>query len=314
MFGAPGEWNLKRCINPLCRLAWLDPMPASDDIGKAYTHYYTHTTSPPVNRGNALKRVLGALKCAYLAAKYGYQRDTTRAAIPQLGWLFYLFPVRRIEADGEVRFLRALPNGCLLDVGCGSGDWLVSMRERGWKVTGVDLDENAAALARRRGLTVNCGALERQNFADDSFDAITLNHVIEHVPDPIGTLRECARILKPGGTLAVFTPNGSSLGHRIYKEFWRGLEPPRHLHIFTLQSMRCVVERAGFARITVRPWFAPSMIYESHLLRQGWRGSLVGARGRWPLQLLARFFIGAELLLAMWKPSIADCVTAIAVK
>jgi ubiquinone/menaquinone biosynthesis C-methylase UbiE len=201
-----------------------------------------------------------------------------------------------------------------LDVGCGSGDWLLSMRELGWEVMGVDFDENAVKVGRQRGLTVNCGALEQQNFPNDSFDAVSLNHVIEHVPHPVEALRECARILKPGGKLVVSTPNNSSLGHRIFKEHWRGLETPRHLHLFSFQSMQLAIGLAGFQNISVIPNVADSIIYESYLLQRGWRGSFVGARRHWFTWFFSRAFCIAELLLIKWKPSIADCVTVIAVK
>jgi len=307
MFGASGEWNLKRCTNEQCLLIWLDPMPVEEDIGKAYARYYTHTSLDIPGR-------LGALKREYLTQKYNYQFGSASHTIPGTRQFLSFPPFRHSSADGDVRFLHAVPHGRLLDVGCGSGDWLLSMRELGWEVTGVDFDENAVKVGRQRGLTINCGALEQQHFSNDSFDAVTLNHAIEHVPDPVGTLSECVRILKPGGKLVVFTPNGSSLGHRIFKEYWRGLEPPRHLHIFSFQSVRCALRQAGFQKMSVLPQVADSIIYESYLLRRGYRGSFVGARRRWIIWLFARFFCSIERLLVKWKPSIADCVAVIAEK
>lgn len=314
MFNAPGEWNLKQCTNEQCRLVWLDPMPIKEDIGKAYAHYYTHTSQSNERHVGMLKRIYFLLKREYLTSKYNYQFKSNSLLIPCIGQFLYLFPLRRAEADGEVRFLNAVPSGKLLDVGCGSGDWLLSMRELGWEVTGVDFDESAVKEGRERGLTVYCENLEQLNFPNESFDAVCLNHVIEHVYDPVRTLKECARILRPGGKLVVSTPNGSSLGHRIYKKYWRGLEPPRHLHIFSFQSMHQAISLAGFQKTTVMPQVADSIIYESHLLRRGWQSSFVGARRQWLIWFFARFFCKAELLLTKWKPSLADCVTVIAVK
>ena len=314
MFEVPGTWNVKRCTNRQCLLLWLDPMPMREDLGKAYARYYTHVSSGRVGNPGMLQQIVKALKREYLTAGYNYKFGSTSSLMPFGERLLQMFPLWRAEADGEVRFLKAVPRGRLLDVGCGSGDWLVSMRELGWEVTGVDFDENAARVGRQKGLTVNCGALEQQKFASDSFDAVTLNHVIEHVPDPVGTLRECIRILKPGGQLVVFTPNGLSLGHQIYKEHWRGLEPPRHLHIFSRQSLHRALGLSGFSEITVLPWLASSIVYESHLLRRGWRGSFAGAHPRWLGCAIARVFISVELMLVRWQPSTSDCVAAIAVK
>jgi 2-polyprenyl-3-methyl-5-hydroxy-6-metoxy-1,4-benzoquinol methylase len=314
IFGAPGQWILKRCPSEECRLVWLDPMPTGEDIGKAYARYYTHTASAGDPSAGMPKRTYMAIKRQYLASKYHYRQDPERLRIPGLGSILYLLPLRRANADGDVRFLHAVPAGRLLDVGCGSGDWLISMRALGWNVTGVEVDVHAANVGRSRGITIVDGQLETQNFPGDTFDAITLNHVIEHLHDPVRTLMECARILKPGGKLVLFTPNGESLGHRLYGQYWRGLEPPRHLHIFSPQSTRRAFELAGFTGITILPWVATSIIYESHLLHAGWRGPFADAHRQWWVHVLARTYSALELVLMSWKPSIADCLAAIAIK
>ena len=313
LFGAPGTWNLKRCVNDECGLMWLDPMPLVEDIGKAYARYYTHASRAGSGRGGFLKRMLERIKLEYLANKYNYANGSRSFVSRFTGWLMYLFPIRRRGLEGDVRFLKAMPGGKVFDVGCGSGDWLAFMRDLGWQVAGMDFDENAVKVARSRGLDVTCGALEQGNLASGSFDAVTLSHVIEHVPDPVGTLAECLRILKPGGTLVLFTPNALSLGHRIFKQDWRGLEPPRHLNIFSTRSMRPLLELAGFKKITVRPHMAGSVMYESVLLRRGVIGASSGRRkgsAAWMMHLLT--FV--ELCLLKWEASAGDCVAAIAVK
>lgn len=314
LFGAPGTWDLKRCSGPDCGLIWLDPMPLAEEIGKAYAHYYTHASRDGAGRKGFLKRVYELMKTGYLANKYNYRSDLQSLAARILGRLLPLFPVRRMNLDGQVRFLRALPEGRLLDVGCGSGDWLMFMRSLGWRVAGVDFDENALKVAREKGLEVTCGALEQANFPEGTFDAVTLNHVIEHVPDPVQTLAECRRVLKPGGKLVLFTPNALSLGHRIFKQDWRGLETPRHLHIFSTRSMPALLELAGFKNITIRPDIGPSVVYESIQLRRGVVGPPGPRRWNGPVGLMSRFLALVELCLVKPVPSVADCLGAIAVK
>ncbi|HOC56205.1 MAG TPA: class I SAM-dependent methyltransferase [Verrucomicrobiota bacterium] len=232
-------------------------MPVAEELGKAYREYYTHAGSLAAvadkeDRVGWFRRIYRMIKQGYLADKYGYEIRPGPATFISLGRLIYLLPLRRRQLDLEIRFLHARPEGRLLDLGCGSGQWLMAMRKLGWHVEGVDFDSRAAQAAAKRGLAIRCGALEQQNFPDRTFDAVTMSHVIEHLPDPLGTLTECARILKPGGSLVLWTPNTASLGHRLLKQHWRGLEPPRHLHLFAPRSIHTLLTRGGFSRISIR--------------------------------------------------------------
>jgi len=123
------------------------------------------------------------------------------------------------------------------------------MQQKGWRVTGLDFDEGAVSNARSKGLDVRQGELAAQRFADGSFDAVVMNHVIEHVPAPDELLSECCRILKKGGVLVASTPNARSSIHEHYGQNWRGLETPRHLQIFTRNSLANIAGRVGYAHV-----------------------------------------------------------------
>lgn len=314
LFGASGNWNLKRCVHEDCGLIWLDPMPLKEDIGKAYANYYTHSAQALAESKGFRRRILDLIQRGYWANKYNYPTGSQPLLARSLGWILYLFPVRRREADADVRCLKAIDGGRLLDVGCGSGEWILAMSQRGWTVEGCDFDQTAVENAKQRGLDVRCGSLEAQNYPDGSFDAVTLNHVIEHVPDPVVVLAECARILRPGGKLVLFTPNNASLGHRIFKASWRGLEPPRHLHIFTIPSMRCALAQAGFQTVSVIPFIVTSVVYESLLLRWGRADFTKSSPKNWPAWIITRLFKMLESVLIRWDPSAGDCLIAVAQK
>ncbi len=176
-----------------------------------------------------------------------------RAGCARLARLAVPYPEGAEAVGFSVMYLRRVPGGELLDVGCGGGAQLVQMRSLGWRVVGVDPDERAVAMATRdHGLDVRRGTLEEQRFPSDRFDAVILSHVIEHVHDPMDLLRECGRVLKPGGRLVVVTPNAASLGHRRLRASWIGLQPPRHLYLFACATLRRLAERAGLSVLSVR--------------------------------------------------------------
>jgi SAM-dependent methyltransferase len=141
-----------------------------------------------------------------------------------------------------------LPSARLLDVGCGSGQFLARMHGLGWEVVGVEPDPAAVHTARATyGLPVVQGTLESPQKDIGEFDAVTLLHVFEHVPDPRETLHAAWRVLRPGGRLLIVTPNGRGLGSRVFGSAWIGWDPPRHLHVFTVAALRRLLAEAGFA-------------------------------------------------------------------
>ena len=244
--GVPGAWNFRTCVNPDCSLLWLDPQPVEADIINAYKNYFTHT-----GRSSHRQRLVQYVKAGYMATKYGYGLESISHWQRFAGRLAYLAVFRRSGLDFLVRHLSALPRGRVLDVGCGDGQILQFMQNLGWTAEGVDFDPIAVENARQKGLRVHAGTLQSLAAPSDSFDALILSHVIEHVHEPGELLRECHRLLKPNGRLIILTPNAASWGHRKFQNCWRDLEPPRHLQIFTLQSLRHLAQQTGFAKITI---------------------------------------------------------------
>jgi len=269
-FCAPGTWTLHRCHG--CGSAYLDPRPTPDSIGLAYRDYYTHAATPPVGVPRAQpgwKRMGYALLHGYLNARYGYAFQPASA----LGAaLLSLLPPIRFRADRKVRHLRRPPAGArLLDVGCGNGAFLTQMRSVGWDVEGLEPDAVAAAAAREAGVSVQGGGLAEYACAEQRYDAVTLNHVIEHVHDPREALRICYRILRPGGILWIATPNLASQGHATFGRDWLHLDPPRHLVLFTPSSLREAVDRAGFERLVTpaAAWTAMRVFRLSAAIKRG---------------------------------------------
>ncbi len=250
LYGAPGIWNLKRCPNSGCGLFWLDPMPIEEDIAKAYNSYFTHAEVDGV-RKKWPRRAYDIAKKGYWARKYGYNEESLRRWQRLLSMMVQLHPGRRAALDFSVMYLPSHRNGQLLDIGCGNGEALQNMADLGWQVRGVDFDPIAVQIAQKKGLEVRLGKLAAQDYPSAFFDAITMSHVIEHVHDPLSLLGECRRILKPGGRLVVVTPNSRSWGHQRFRANWMHLDPPRHLHVFNEQSLRRLIETAGFRVVSL---------------------------------------------------------------
>lgn len=233
------------CPQSSCGLLWLDPMPLDEDLGLAYSgDYYTHQDDPPLTWP---RRAYRWLRRGYLARRFGYHAEAVPLWHQVLGSLIVLHPRRRADMEFTAMHLTAVPGGRLLEVGCGSGQALRVLGELGWDAEGVDFDRAAVERARARGLAVRLGSLREQGYAAESFDAVVMSHLIEHVPDPLLVLEECRRVLKPGGRLVILTPNAGSWGHAVIQEHWFALDPPRHLILFHLGTLRTVVEAAGLS-------------------------------------------------------------------
>jgi SAM-dependent methyltransferase len=129
----------------------------------------------------------------------------------------------------------------LVDVGCAHGFLLVAARERGWTGCGVDISADAVRYARERfGLDVVHGDLAQAGFPEGVFDAVAMVGTIEHMPDPLATLRSAARLLKPGGHVLITTLD---IEGPFRQWEWK---PPEHIFYFSFRSLSRVLEAAGF--------------------------------------------------------------------
>lgn len=214
----PGEFRMVRCRE--CNLVYLNPRPTA----KALAAYYPPDYAPYVQRG-----FLGRL---------------TR-------WL------RQREALG---LRRSLPAGAaVLEVGCAAGDLLAPLRDAGFRVVGVELSEHAATIARaRHQLDVHTGTLANAPLAARSFDAVIMRNVIEHVPDPGGDLERAASLLRPGGLLSLRTDNVASSDARLFRSLWYGFDFPRHLTLFSPETLTACVRSAGLEVAQVRYSLVPT--------------------------------------------------------
>lgn len=140
----------------------------------------------------------------------------------------------------------------LLDFGAGTGDFLQVAENKGWKVYGVEPNEQARKLAKKKGLDL-LSSLEESKASQ--FDVITLWHVLEHVPNLKETLNQLQTLLKPEGILVIAVPNYKSWDAKKYKEFWAAYDVPRHLWHFDREAMKQLFPKS-LQQIKTKPmWF-----------------------------------------------------------
>lgn len=253
----PDPWVYLRCAS--CTALFVGPMPEGDAVSNA--------------------------ACLYDGCYYSADARDEEAAWTAAGeW----------AADYRLQLLeRELGRpGRILDVGCGTGTVLGVGARRGWQVAGVEISPSAAAAARANyGVDVTVGTLQSANFPTASFDVVWLQHVLEHVPNPIALLQEIKRVLRPGGVLVVAVPNsagliynGYNLIHRLRRrlgkdKFSCSLSPPGHLYALNAKSLHAALSRVG-----LRMEFSVTSGKgdPAHFPVKSWKGA-----GRWPFAIAA---------------------------
>lgn len=242
--GVPGQWNFRQCGR--CDSLFLDPRPTRSAVGKAYSSesYFTHEPGAKSHAADNGDSVAWRLANGYLNSRFGCSR---RPALSAGKWIIPLLVPIRQQLDC---FYRHLPNmtGVVLDVGCGNGAFLLRAAEAGWHVQGIEPDPVAAEQAAASGFPVHHGDVMRFT-SDKKFDVITLSHVFEHLHDPEAVLSKCRQLLRPGGMLWMAMPNMEGLGHRIYRQAWFPLDPPRHLLLPSRRALKRLCAQAGFTQL-----------------------------------------------------------------
>lgn len=166
----------------------------------------------------------------------------------------------RLLAMGGIR-LRA--DACILDAACGAAPGLRFFDQRSQRVIGLDIA--TAALRAARGMLPHAQLIQADldaspPFAAGTFDLIILREAIEHVRDGEATLAACRRVLRPGGCIALTTPNRWDARRPFFaltRREWSGDADPTHTHIYSPAEMRAILHRVGFARVRVRTGFKP---------------------------------------------------------
>lgn len=205
-----------------CDLIYLSPRPRAEDLGKTYPadyEQYADGVGEP-----SLKRAVQAVRRRMVVLP---RMKRVLAAVRNAG------PIR------------------VLDIGCGNGLNLMAIGGilPDCELHGVDIGDRQAAHLERHGIHFHSGSIESLDLAAGQFDLVILNHVIEHFLDPVAVMRKVASLLAPNGVLYLETHVAGCIEERWFGRYWIGFDAPRHLTVFSPQTLRKLAETAGL-RVT----------------------------------------------------------------
>ena len=224
-------WLRARC--PRCSMISVNPLPPPQDIRELYTHEERENLSVIRIYRKALLDVMDA-------SREACRQLPTYKEVTEWGEDFCWDDFEK--AIGEEK-------RCV-DVGCSAGRAVEMFRRCGWQAEGIDVDPQAVAFARSKGVNVSLGRLETLERTSPHYHLITLIDVIEHVEDPISVVRRCMEILYPGGLLYVKTPASDSLPHRFLGDCW--LDSAEHLQFFSRRTLQRLLVESGFQIVSLR--------------------------------------------------------------
>ncbi len=197
--------------------------------------------------------------------------------------------IKKSALHNKVKLITSLNNevGNLLDIGAGTGDFLKEAKDKGWKIFGVEPNEGARNLAKKKEVNLKKNI---DDFKGKKFDVITLWHVLEHVPNLEETSSTLEKLLKPDGTLIIAVPNFKSFDANYYKEHWAAFDVPRHLWHFSKGSIKKIFSKNLELQKT-KP-----MIFDSFYV------SLLSEKNKTGKQnLLKAFFVGLRSNISAWS-------------
>jgi len=249
------DFHICECLN--CGLLYTMPRPSKEKIGAYYKsdEYYSHQE----NKKGFVPRLYEAIKKINLKHKF------------------------RLAS-------RDLPVGKLLDIGCGVGDFLHIAEHKGWQCTGVEPSEEAREIARQRIKGDLLYSEDLEQLPDQSFDLITMWHVLEHVDDLKWQVAQLQRLIKPNGRIVIAVPNYRSYDGRFYNAYWAAYDVPRHLNHFNKTVLTKIFKTSGLSLVSMDKlvWDAyyisfMSEQYKHHfmpLVRGVFRGLVSNAKAR----------------------------------
>ncbi len=274
-YGYPGSFNLVKCV--ACEHKMLQGDFQEELLKELYTQYYPRA-SFEIDKYEPHQEISG-----YKAWLNGLYRSAFR-------WV-----------PRNVR---------ILDIGCGFGESLGYHESRGCEVYGVEADKNVMKIAEKYGYKIHIGPFDPDVYKENYFDYITMDQVIEHIIDPVTTLRGISKILKQDGRVILSTPNSNGWGAWYFKERWINWHVPYHLHYFSEKSIGIAAEKSGLVlekvkMITSSEWLHYQWIHLAMYPQMGRPSEFWSSNGR--LNIYQKIVV--QILHFIHKAKVNHCIT-----
>lgn len=226
------KFNIVRC--DACGHHSTYPLPKPSELSSYYPEtYYAH-----VGSGFSLKN-----KLKWTSKRICYRREAVLEDTKHAEAQVRFSPLGRFFAEPPLCGDRRL-----LDIGCGTGEYIHFANSRGWIASGVEIDEKAVKSGQNAGLDILHGNAEHLPVDSNTFDVVRMWHVLEHAYSPTKVLSEINRVLCPGGFLLISVPNFASSQRKVLGNCWPHLDTPRHLHHFSQESLEAILKTNGLQK------------------------------------------------------------------
>ena len=301
LIGVPGEFRYSRCGT--CESVFQNPMVVREDLHLCYPPQYQAYDYDPelpefsIDSESGGRRLRDRLRTAVVKKVWNERSEGGLTSVA--GRFLALSREARERA-----FFGLLPDACLppardreyaLEIGCGAGWFLKRLRKVGWLAEGVEWDETAAQrAAERSGCEVRTGDYRKLALTEGKYSLVVLNHVFEHLDDPIESLKRFRTLLKPGGRVVLVYPNPNSVDAGWYGDNWYAWEAPRHLILPSAKAIRDAALSTGYTLADVLTRVEITQWTSSKAYQQGLHPEKV----RPALQFSERAAVGVQWLIA----------------
>lgn len=271
-WGISGLFQVVRCSS--CGHDYMNPAPVLDSLAACYpANYGPHQNLPsgsfPEDDVENDRSIDGAVS----SQEQGQLSEKQADGSAQRPWFLRIIPLKKVPGlrrfyfwlmddrsqvfpsieEGQGRATDSEGAGLkAFELGCAAGAYLQKLHQAGWCVEGLEPGIEAAKKAQQAGLNVRQGLLSEQTYSVDDYDWIAMWMVLEHVPDPVQTLQQLHRMLRPGGTIGLSVPNAGCWEPMVFGRHWDAWDLPRHLQHFRPKTIRNLLETCGFTDIRIQ--------------------------------------------------------------